>query len=269
MRLRFLLPALAAALIGLLADKPARANIVLTDTSVYTFVVGNGTPNPGKPYVYSNGHGDIGVGYEDGGLFLHYHFGTNAVINGTALGAGLDPEEYEFDPTDVATLVTRQSSFSRPADGAVLDFLGITGDSASIWNLPQNRVTGVPFLGFATEELPLDLFVSGEWAVTGWSGSGFDDGGEFGIWQALGSTTNFLAGSYNRSAAENVFPAGELGGHDHFFMGFTRAGVYNVEFTFRGVAVPEPTSITLVGLGLGLVALVRPWRRRPTAPAPR
>lgn len=248
-----------AAVVLLLAVAPARADF--------------------QSNLYTAGHGDIGVGYENGNLFLHYHFASNAVINGSPLGT-----DVEIDPGDATTVVpaswragSQSSPFSRPA-GSEWDFLGNSAGQ-SVWFLPQSGVAGLPFLGIATEELdPSDWSGPITWSVTGLTYTG-EGNGQFSIWQqGLGGPSVFAASS---NGLPDSWTQG-AGLHDHYFYGFTALGTYDVTFRVSGThvtdgakadtgtfrfqvgpnVVPEPASVLMLTVGVGAVALVGVRRRR-------
>ena len=215
---------------------------------------------------YSAGHADIGVAYEGGELDLHYHFGTDTVLDGVYQGV-----ESEYSTDDVYTRVPDSQSISRPA-GSQWDFLGTTAGS-TIWYLPQNNVAGLPFLGTAAEELTI-----GEWA--GPITYTFDildipAGAEFSIWQ-----TDFFGSPVVQIATSDGTPdtlAVPVGSHSHYNIGFTEPGVYQISLTATGThnsggevtdegtlwfavgdntVIPEPASLALMGLG-GLMVIKR------------
>lgn len=227
--------------------------------------------------IYTRGHADIGVAYEDDGLHLHYHFGSNAWINGAPLGV-----EAEMDPSEVTTIVIGPS-VGRPA-GAQWDFLG-NAAGEPIWFLPQQNNPTKPFLGFATEELNATDWVNGTmtWEMLGVVYTpGVDnpgDSGLFSVWQTDFGGNPTVRWSEAAGVTSFTTPAGS-NYHDHFNFGFTALGVYDVTIRASGthvldgfvsdtavyrfnvgpvVAVPEPGSLALavVGLGGGLVACRR------------
>lgn len=239
---------------------------------------------------YTAGHADIAVAYDAGQLFLHYHFGSNAVVNGTPLST-----DAEFDHGDATTIVpqswssgSQSSPFPRPA-GSQWDFIGnAAGDP--VWILPQTSVSGVPFLGIATDDLdPADWTGPITWSVTGLNYTGPGNGQFSTRQQGLSNPTVFAS---TADGLPDSWTQG-TGSHDHFFYGFTALGTYDVQFTASGThatdglradtatfrfqvgpqavpeppqVVPEPSSLALLGSGVGAAALVRAWRRKKGVP---
>ena len=223
-------------------------------------------PAISQSFVYSAGHADIGVAYEGGALEPHWHMHGDAVVNGTPLGV-----DTEFAPGDVLAFVPNPS-ISRPA-GAQWDFLGTLAGSP-LWLLPASNIAGKPFLGIASEELAGPEWSSLTVSLVGVSGP---SGGAFSLWQTDGFNPPDvkMASSDGFSGADtmSVVP----GGHDHYFYGFTKAGVYQVTlrwdgehtvdgaisatdtFAFGVTVVPEPADVGwIAALGLGAFA----WHRR-------
>ncbi|TWT68772.1 choice-of-anchor M domain-containing protein [Crateriforma conspicua] len=202
----------------------------VTDTATFIFVVGDDPyTETGSANEWSTGHGDIGVGYHDGELELHYHFVDG--LNDSAPNSDLELEPHE-------AYIRAASSTSSITSGPI-SFLGTnTGDT--IWRLPQSNTAGIPFIGIAGEELtnpPITSDVT--LSLTRFSGPG-----QFAIWQADGVNPPDV---FMSTAIDGVDPAVDqitfgVGGHDHFNYGFSAEGVYEVEFTASATAVPEPGS---------------------------
>ena len=224
--------------------------------------------------MYSQGHADIGVGYEAGAFDLHFHAHSGAVIDGSPLGADT---EYEAD--EVITLVPYNPADIRPA-GAAFNPIGVSAGTP-IWLLPQAEDINKPFLGIATEELdPGDWLSNISIRLTGISGSGVTAGGDFSLY----TTDSFNVPTFYWTSSDGLdltdlleVPAGE---HNHFWYAFTQAGTYDITlevsgthaldglvtqsatYTFEVAPVPEPTT-ALVGIGtLGFAAFSRRRRAR-------
>ena len=235
---------------------------------------------------YSSGHADIGVAYEDGELHPHWHFGSNAVLDGNVSGSDM-----EFEPGEAYVRVpdTARIDYASAPNG--LEFTGLTpGEEGSIWFLPENPTPGLPRPGLAAEEGFNSPDWEGDitWALTSASRP---DGGQVSLWKpdALGGPPNVFFASADGLDSNDEFSFG-IGTHDHFAWGFTEEGVYDLTLSVSGThltdgfrtssgtfkfvvgpsAVPEAGTATLLALGsLGLVVGgLHQRRRRGTSPRP-
>ncbi len=250
---------------------------------IASLVASAGLPGQGRAevLVYTSGHADIGLGYADGDLELHWHFSDEAVVGGQTIGGG----EKEFGPDEIAARVPSHRERTRPA-GSQWDFTGTTA-GGKLWVLPIAEDPSAPFLGWATDELTPSDWQSITWSMTDWS---IPTGGAFSLWdldEFGGPQARFSTANPASTMADNTFPA-ILGSHQHFAWGFTAEGVYDIELTAFGThtvdgfksdtatfrflvgdftAVPEPSSLTLLGVGLTcMVGGLRSRRNRRAAP---
>lgn len=225
---------------------------------------------PSSAALFSAEHGDIGIAYEEEvpgegpEFFLHYHLGPNAILDGAAVGNGPDGEE--FEPGDIITLVSDANRGSMPEMMVLNTGTGVAAGNP-IWTLPSIDLSGVPFLGIATEELSPSEFL-GDVTFTMTSVTSPSGSGNFSVWQQSGvNPPDFFFST--ASASDNKPLTMGAGAHDHFNYGFSEPGLWEVELsvtathvtdgvltdteTFRFQVVPEPGTAFLGLLGaLGL-----------------
>ena len=204
--------------------------------------------------VWTAGHGDLGIGYEDGELEPHWHLGEDnevVTLDGAAAPLGADGEEFEADEIIPET--------------NLLQTIGGT----DYYVFPQNETPEVPFIGFGTEELEED----------DWTGD---------IVLTLTGTTGpgnfFLFGQDTFGATSTLMASGSGGSislaphiHTHHIWAFSQAGNYTLTFqvdgihssegakttvgtTFGFTVVPEPSTAGLL-LGVAVLALTVVRRR--------
>lgn len=226
---------------------------------------------------YTAGHADIGVAYEGGQLELHYHFGDGVTLLDHFTGQPFVTSENEFAPSDVVVRVADSVKSTHESVPPGFEFTGVR-PGGNLWILPTADVPGVARPGIATNELkPGDWSTPITWTMTDMSGPG-----EFSLWRSGGITPNVQFSTADPSVI-NEFDF-QIGGHDHFFWGFTEPGVYDIELTVTGThvndgvrtdtgtfrflvgdatAVPEPGALALLGLGtLGLMGGIYSSRRK-------
>lgn len=205
-------------------------------------------------------HADLGIGYADGALELHWH---------------LEEAGLEYAPDEAYAFIPLSSSITRPV-GAQWDFTGAAfGDTLFV--APQGDATpAVIFLGLGSEEIGAGTFVANTvtFALADVTGPG-----EFALWQTdgFGQPTAFLGSSSGPASFDLI-----TGGHDHYNWGFTAPGVYELTFTVNGIlndgfttavsdtatytfavgtAIPEPSAFAALA-GLAVLGLSATRRRR-------
>lgn len=211
---------------------------------------------PVSAAVYTRGHADFGIGYEEGDFYFHFH-AEGATVDGSEVG------DAEYDIPDVTVMAPLGASVVLPIDFPALG----ANTGQTVWILPEVQDPALPFLGLATEELD-----GAEWgditfslgAVTSPSGNG-----DFALWQS-GSFGEVLLRMSTADPAVDLLLL-PTGSHAHYNWGFTEAGIWQVEMTVSGThiadgfqsstqtltfnVVPEPASALMGGLGmLGLLA---------------
>ncbi|RRJ97532.1 PEP-CTERM sorting domain-containing protein [Opitutaceae bacterium TAV4] len=180
--------------------------------------------------VYTYGHGDIGVAYEDGALEPHWHLGGAAVVNGAALGG----DGGEFAPNEIVAFGVDTLTVSSANATALGNLLGVSlGDSIYILGSDYDQ----PNLGWASEELDPADWTSANISVT-LNIASFTGPGQFALFRLDeddASISSARFSTYNASATtgNNVLNV-PIGGHTHYAFGFTEAGYYELDLTFSG-----------------------------------
>lgn len=239
----------------------------ITPSLLAVFLLTSG-PSAFSQALWTAGHGDIGVGYEDegGGFELHPHWHMEG---GTVDGTPRADEEFDSGslvlvvPNIPNALATRNAS-------AIWDPIGV-GAGETFWRISSNSQAGVPYLGWATEELD----------ETDWLGditftlSGLVAPGDLSLYYFPDGELTFLWASSDGLSGGDAFLLSP-GVHEHYNVAFSAPGFYEVEITVSGThvtdgfqsatqtfgfnVVPEPSSALLLTAGLGILGLVR---RRP------
>jgi surface-anchored protein len=216
--------------------------------------------------VYTAGHGDIGVEYEDGDFLPHWHIHAGGTVDGAVLGT-----DGEYEPGD---LVARIETTSTVSNSGVASALGVS-TGATVF---RTGITAYPpNLGFGLEEL-----APGDWlddtitiSLTEVSGPG-----EVALSQTVsgfGTFVWFSSVSGGFTVNNNAWDFA-VGGHQHLDWFFTEAGYHELTFSWTGThlteglvtgsgtfgfqvgAIPESSAFALLAgaFSLGLVVLRRP-----------
>lgn len=193
-------------------------------------------------FIYTDGHGDMGIEYEPGETEFepHWHLGAGAVVDGVPLDSG---EEFEPDG-----IVARFSGTANVGPVSLADALGVgTGYTA----YRTGNASYPPNLGFGLEEVG----APGDWldesitlTLTGFSGPG-----EMALSQTLGAPFNttlvwFSSLGDGYTVADNSWDL-PVGGHIHLDWWFTEAGFYEVEFTWNGTYIGGGSPVDVTGTG--------------------
>ncbi len=206
---------------------------VTSGRAEYTFVVSEFV----EPRLYTEGHADFGVSFEDGILDLHLH-AEGATIDGTEI-----PDE-EIAAHEVAVFLSDTTSVTTTATSDLFNIpesLGLVqGDP--FWNGFQDLLSSAqadaPWLGVAAEEVPTGVFVgnSVRFALTD-----LDGPGEFTFWSnGSGVIWDSLDG-FDEDTID--FPVGP-GAHSHFNYAFSQPGRYKLEMTATGTLVADGSVIS-------------------------
>lgn len=222
---------------------------------------------------YTAGHADINIGFDPiaEALLLNYEIGSNAVINGAPVGgagAGIR------SANSLTVVLENNSLFNGPA-GLPAPFAG-----QPLYIAPQANRPNRPFLGIGAEELDFGIFVGDEIKLE-LVAFNSTSGGQFILWQGGDESSPFFNTADGLSSADMLLVAAT--GHDHFNYGFNMPGVYDLTLratgtlvgggslsvteTYRFRAVPEPGSLALMGLGMGLGTFAALRRRKGLKPA--
>ncbi|MCY3010437.1 MAG: choice-of-anchor M domain-containing protein [Planctomycetota bacterium] len=220
--------------------------------------------------VWVGGHGDIGLEFNstNNTLGLHIHLESETLANGGNFVGG-KPSTGEVEPGDLIIGVPSARRTTRPA-GTEWNFTGTTAGS-HFWTLPATDMGNHPFVGFAAEATEIG---------TGWTAPSFEwrvtsvvAPGAFSIWSGTTSPIPLVSADRNTNLF-NLVP----NIHNHFNMGFTSEGIYDITFeatgfkgatkyvatdTFRFAvgdstisAVPEPSSMLLAFVAVGIGGVV-------------
>lgn len=207
--------------------------------------------------LWTAGHGDLGIGYEDGELEPHWHLGEgneSVTLDGVSAPLGLEGEEYE-----AIDIIPRTN---------LLQSIG----GSSYYVFPATESPTVPFIGFGTEELnPADWDGNLTLTLTGASGPG-----SFFLFHQdpVGGLATLMDSSDGFSTADNIILAPDS--HTHYTWAFSQTGSYNLTFEVTGShvsddvepanatytisVVPEPSTAALL-LGAAAFALTVVRRR--------
>lgn len=188
-----------------------------------SFVAGTllAIPSLAAPVPLSDGHTDVGLGYESKAWDLHVHDEFN---------------DLEYAPGDALLrldLNTLQAVPASPAYG----FLGTAGDP--VYLLPATQESGKLFLGIGAEEM----------AQTDWAGTirlelkAVSGPGNFYVWQSdvFGNpvvrmnSSSTTGGGIGPGDVVEVVP----GSHNHVNWAFSAPGRYTVSFEASGTHVTD------------------------------
>ncbi len=214
----------------------------------------------GQEQDWTAGHGDVGIGYEDGELEPHWHLGEDdesVTLDGVSQSFGASGTEFETD--EILAISGRTET--RDSEAA-WDFTGAAA-GATLYVFPQTEDPSAPFVGIGTEELTLtDWSTDITLTLTGMSGSGVVAGGEFSLYtvDSLNIPTELMSTNDGISGADAVSQA--AGTHEHYNWAFTAIGRYDLTFEVTGThatngaetatatysfeAIPEPGTAALL-----------------------
>ena len=166
--------------------------------------------------VWTAGHGDLGIGYEDGELEPHWHLGEDdevVTLDGTAAPLGAEGEE--FEAYEIIPVTFAQQSI---------------GDT-DYYVFPVNETPGVPFIGFGTEELEEEDW-TGDISLSLADSNGPGNFSLISI-DSFGSTSTLMASGSGGTISL------EPHSHTHHIWAFSQAGLYSLTFQASGQHVSD------------------------------
>ncbi len=174
---------------------------------------------------------------------------AHIVLLGVALAAPLFAQEYidqqsldgsvymaAFSQTDLAQSFQSQTA-SNASGAAVMTQAGVGGGDTitiSLWNLLPNQAGAQQLASGSVSGV-----APGQWAEVHWSPVGISDNVTYYLVFTSNTNTMGLAGSVN-----NPYPYGNV---------YANAGYMpfpSFDYAFKTYAVPEPTALALLGVGL-------------------
>ncbi len=210
---------------------------------------------------FTAGHGDLGLG-EGSELELHLHLGGEgeaAVVDGNPVF------DTEYEPDEITVVVPAATEQVRQA-GPAWDKLGISAGE-KFWIIPESESDAeswdAPFLGVGAEEVDMDSFDDNELTLTL---KGVNGPGQFSLYNLELGTPEYLMSSFDGGITSDDRFILDLDDEDHahFNFAFTQPGTYEIDFevsafvsgvketdeaTFTFEVIPEPLSLSLLGLG--------------------
>ncbi|MEM6822398.1 MAG: choice-of-anchor M domain-containing protein [Verrucomicrobiota bacterium] len=233
----------------------------------FCVVVVSGLVTSGKAqFIYSGGHGDIGVGYDEvsNEFEPHWHLDAGAIVDGSPLTT-----EEEYEPGDM----NARTSTTRNSPSGLNSIIGVA-DGSTIYAM--GSATFPPNLGLSTEELTgSDWIGNVTISLTNWTlPTATADFALFTTNLAGTTVVDRLFSTHSPGSTDfsNGIPL-VVGDHAHFDWGFTELGTYEFEFTWTGThvidgaistpgtfsveVVPEPSAVVLLGLGMTSILAIR------------
>jgi surface-anchored protein len=195
---------------------------VVSSTSTLTFDVA------ADPFQLTGGHGDVNLELDGNQLEIGFH---TEFTGGMTTITGGAPQQNEFEAEDLHVVVPASTLIARPS-GSEWDPTGASS-GAAVFVLPQtenaSETAGAVFLGWAAEEL-----TAGDWnGDIAWTLNSVSGPGHFSVYQA-GLTPTFRMSSADGVSAADNFTV-EAGHHEHFNLGFSAPGNYQLNLTAAGM----------------------------------
>ena len=179
------------------------------------------------PFRINGGHADVNLEFDGSELEVGFH--TEFTAGHTQISGGA-PQQNEFEASDIIINVPAGTTTTRPS-AAEFNPIGVpAGQRINV--MPQteaaSEAAGVVFLGWAAEELTAaDWNGDLTWTLTGVTGPG-----TFSVYES-GLTPTFRMASSDGLAAGDSFTL-EAGHHEHFNLGFSKPGKYQIQLQVAG-----------------------------------
>jgi surface-anchored protein len=228
--------------------------------------------------IYTAGHADLGVGYlpADKQFDPHWHTHAGATVDGVVTTV-----DGEYEPATMMAQTWAQR-LTPSGGGGLAGLLGVpNGTRISV----MGSTTYQPNLGFGTEELDPADWTTPITIRFNPLASTLPSAAAFGLYTTnIGGTTvvDRLFSSFDTGATDfNNTLQLNPGDHAHYQWGFTQQGTYDLNFTWTGThvtdgpistsatfrvqAVPEPSTLALLGIAAGAAVAGMIRRRRHAA----
>lgn len=198
--------------------------------------------------IYTAGHADMRISYEDDSLAL-----TVGIDSLTELDCDspLPPGTTFLDPSETVIFVPESTAQVRSGLGA-WDIVGVE-EGETFYRLPQAglsaQIEGAPFLGYNALDVPSGLFVGNQFTLALTNVISAPEDGHFALY--TGEVVPFREMDTQDESFDNDMLTLPTGVHDHRNWSFSKPGRYELEFTAFGnlVGAPEtddPLSVSAV-----------------------
>lgn len=232
------------------------------------------------PY-QTTGHTDIRFLYQGGSASLAYYLDEGAIVDGQEISAanpmGGTPitlsggqTKIAFQPSELITYIP-DPPIIIPEDYA--PFVAFTGAGANdpLWNIPQTQEEDRPWTGISTESVSSADFSNIRYQLTSFSGPG-----QMSVlfWGVFGEPNPEFTTSNGLSSDDAIDVPAHT--HAHYEWYFTAPGTYTFDLTVTGTltpaagggtvsasdtftfqVIPEPASLSLLGMGVAALLLRR------------